>query len=234
MTTKDIFREDSHKQSCEAVIVAVVPDGIVLDQTVFYPHGGGQLGDTGLIVTAEGERFEVIDTRNSEGDIVHHVSGEVHQGLVGRGVNAKIDWERRHRFMRMHTCTHLLCGLVSAPVTGCSIRDGSARLDFDMQEPLDRVLLTEKLNQLIEDDHAVQVSWVDAKVLDRQPDLVRTLSVKPPRGQGRVRLVRVVDVDLQPCGGTHVLSTAEIGRVEVKKVEKKGKRNRRVNLIFAD
>ncbi len=232
--TEELFRNDSYLKSCSAKVVAVEGNAVVLDRTVFYPNGGGQPGDTGYLITESGDKIEVVDTHKGEPGILHVTREDTELPQVGQSVMAAIDWERRHRLMRMHTCMHLLCSIVPLGVTGGSIRDGSARLDFDAPEPLDKTEITDSLNKLVEENHPVETSWITDEELEKQPDLVRTMSVQPPQGSGRVRLVNVNQVDLQPCGGTHVKATGEIGRVLVKKIEKKGKHNRRINVVFAD
>ena len=233
--TEEVFRQDAYAKSCEARITAVDDSGVRLDRTVFYPLGGGQPGDRGELLLDDGTAIRIVDTRKGEaaGEIVHVPETPVDPGLAGSGVTARIDWERRHRLMRMHTCLHLLCSLVPAPVTGGSIRDGSGRLDFDLPEStLDKSDLTVRLNRLVAEGHPVVPRWISEEELDANPSLVRTMSVAPPRGQGRVRVLDIAGVDLQPCGGTHVASSAEIGRVRVTKIEKKGRQNRRVSVAF--
>ena len=233
--TEEVFRQDAYARTCAACVTAADDAGIRLDRTVFYPLGGGQPGDTGELVLGDGTAIRIVDTRKGEtpGEIVHVPDGPVGPGLAGSEVTARIDWDRRHRLMRMHTCLHLLCSLVSAPVTGGSIRDGSGRLDFDLPEStLDKQDLTERLNRIVAEDHAVIPRWISEQELDANPSLVRTMSVAPPRGRGRVRVLDIEGVDLQPCGGTHVASSGEIGRVRVTKIEKKGRQNRRVSVAF--
>ena len=233
--TEEVFRQDAYATTCAARVTAVDDAGIRLDRTVFYPLGGGQPGDSGRLVLADGTVIRIVDTRKGEApaEIVHVPDGPVGPGLAGAEVTARIDWERRHRLMRMHTCLHLLCSLVPAPVTGGSIRDGSGRLDFDLPEStLDKQDLTERLNRLVAEDHAVTPRWISEEELDANPTLVRTMSVAPPRGRGRVRVLDIEGVDLQPCGGTHVASSGEIGRVRVTKIEKKGRQNRRVTVAL--
>ena len=233
--TEEVFRQDAYARSCAARITAVDEAGIRLDRTVFYPLGGGQPGDTGELVVDDGTAIRIVDTRKGEaaGEIVHVPEDPVDPGLAGSEVTARIDWDRRHRLMRMHTCLHLLCSLVPAPVTGGSVRDGSGRLDFDLpQSTLDKQDLTVRLNRLVAEDHVVTPRWISEEELDANPSLVRTMSVAPPRGQGRVRVLDIEGVDLQPCGGTHVASSGEIGRVRVTKIEKKGRQNRRVTVAF--
>ena len=235
--TEEVFRRDAYTQSCEARVTAVDDAGVRLDRTVFYPLGGGQPGDSGEIVLDGGTALRIVDTRKgaTEGEIVHVPDGPVNADIVGSRVLARIDWERRHRLMRMHTCLHLLCSLIPAPVTGGSIRDGSGRLDFDLpQSTLDKGDLTARLNRLVSENHPVTPRWISEEELDANPSLVRTMSVAPPRGRGTVRVLDIEGVDLQPCGGTHVASSGEIGRVRVTKIEKKGRQNRRVSVAFDD
>ena len=190
-----------------------------------------------LLTLADGRRLRVLDTRKDEqaGDIVHVLEAPVPADLPAGAVLAEIDWERRHRLMRVHTSLHLLCTLVDAPVTGGSVRDGSGRLDFDLPEnTLDKEALRAELNRLVSEAHDVSYRWVTDDELDASPELVRTMSVAPPRGEGRVRLVEIAGVDLQACGGTHVANTAEIGALKVGKIEKKGRQNRRVTIAFEE
>ena len=236
--TEEIFRRDAYARTCEAVVVAVDETGVRLDRTVFYPTGGGQPGDRGVLEPVDGgEAIAIVDTRkgNAPGEIVHVTETQAPPALVGTKVRAVIDWERRYRLMRTHTLLHLLCSLIPAGVTGGSVREGTGRLDFDLPEStLDKEQLTAELNRLIQENHAVAPRWISEAELEAQPELVRTMSVKPPLGQGEVRLLEIEGVDLQPCGGTHVASTGEIGPVRVTKIEKKGKHNRRVNVALAD
>jgi misacylated tRNA(Ala) deacylase len=232
-----LFREDAYEKSCSAKVVAVGPEGIRLDRTVFYPTGGGQPGDHGRIITAEGRAIAIIDTRKGESgdDVVHVPEADAELPAVGSSVTAEIDWERRHRMMRMHSCMHLLCAVVSGDVTGGQVGAEKSRLDFNLPDTkLDKEAITSELNRLIAEDHPVKSSWISESELAAQPELVRTMSVKPPSGSGQVRVLEIVDVDLQPCGGTHVRSTAEIGPVRVGKIENKGRQNRRINIHFDD
>ena len=231
-----LFRDDAYLRSCEATVVAIDERGIRLDRTVFYPMGGGQPGDTGVLRRADGGSVAIADARKGDGldDVLHVPAPGSALPAVGEKVTAEIDWDRRHRLMRMHTCLHLLCAVVPGAVTGGQISDGKARLDFDVPgEALDKASITEKLNALISADHTVTPRWISDEELAAQPDLVRTMSVKPPTGFGKVRLLDIAGVDLQPCGGTHIRHTGEIGRVEVTKIENKGRQNRRINLAFA-
>jgi misacylated tRNA(Ala) deacylase len=233
--TEELFRIDSQTRTCEAVVRAVDAAGVQLDRTVFYVAGGGQPGDCGVLRTADGREVAITDTRKDRetGDIVHVVAEGAPALAPGDAVTAEIDWERRHRLMRMHTCMHLLSSLISEGVTGGSVGVDKSRVDFNLpnQTP-DKEHLTAELNRLVEENHAVGFRWITDAEMEARPELVRTMSVKPPVGAGQVRLVEIPGVDLQPCGGTHVASTAEIGRVRVAKIENKGKHNRRVHLVF--
>ena len=232
-----LFRDDAYLRNCEAVVTGVDERGIRLDRTVFYPMGGGQPGDTGMVRRADGTTISIVDARKGDGldDVLHVPAPGSAAPAVGERVTAEIDWDRRYRLMRMHTCLHLLCAVIPGAVTGGQISDGKGRLDFDIPgEALDKDAITTQLNALIAADHAVTPRWITDEELAAKPDLVRTMSVKPPTGYGRVRLLDIAGVDLQPCGGTHIRHTAEIGRVEVTKIENKGKQNRRVNLALAE
>ena len=237
--TEALYREEPYRRETAARIEACDPSGIRLDRTVFYPRGGGQAGDAGSLILADGRAIVITDTVKGagEGDIVH-VPAPDQQALLaalrpGDAVTARLDWERRHRHMRFHTATHLLCAIIPHQTNGCSITADYARLDFDMVEPLDKAHLEGELARLVAGEHDVKTVWITDAELDAQPDLVRTMSVKPPRGVGRVRLLEIAGVDLQPCGGTHVANTREIGALRVAKIEKKSARTRRVVLEFA-
>ena len=236
--TELLFRDDAYARSCEATVTAVNDrGGIVLDRTVFYPTGGGQPGDSGLLRLADGGEIPIATTVKGEtpDEVVHVPAEGAAPPPVGARVTAELDWERRHRHMRIHTCLHLLSAVLPFPVTGGQVGDGKGRLDFDMPEmPMEKEALTEQLNRLIEAGHSVTPRWITDAELAAQPDLVKTMSVKPPTGQGKVRLIAVEGQDLQPCGGTHVRNTAEIGPVVVQKIEKKGRMNRRVAIAFAE
>ena len=237
--TEAIYREEPYRRETEARVVAVDAAGIRLDRTVFYPRGGGQAGDAGELVLPGGERLAIADTvkGEAEGDVVHVPAPGQEAQLAalqpGAALVARLDWDRRHRHMRFHTATHLLCAIVPRQTNGCSITAAYARLDFDMVEPLDKAHLEGELAKLVAGAHEVRTVWITDEELDAQPDLVRTMSVKPPRGVGRVRLLEIEGVDLQPCGGTHVANTREIGALKVVKIEKKSARTRRVVLEFA-
>lgn len=236
MATQDLFREDATLRECPATLLRVDARGLLLDRTVFYPQGGGQAGDAGAIVLGDGRVIAIADTRKGDDGEILHVPApdQVLSGLeVGQPVVARIDWSRRHAHMRFHTATHLLCALIPHPVDGCSITQGYARLDFHMSEPLDKEQLTAGIARLVAAARPVGHYWITDEELDANPGLVRSMSVQPPRGTGRVRLLKIDDIDLQPCGGTHVSNTAEIGNVVVTKIEKKSAMTRRVVLGFA-
>jgi misacylated tRNA(Ala) deacylase len=232
--TELVFRDDAYTRSCTARVVAVDERGIRLDRTVFYPTGGGQPGDSGVLRLADGSVVAIADTVKGSGDEVVHVpAAGAALPAPGAEVTAEIDWERRHRLMRMHTCLHLLCAVVPGAVTGGSVGDGRGRLDFDVPgASLDKEAISAGLNKLIAEGHAVAPRWIDDAELEAHPELVRTMSVKPPTGAGKVRLLEIAGVDLQPCGGTHVRNTTEIGPVEIGKIENKGRQNRRINVAF--
>jgi misacylated tRNA(Ala) deacylase len=238
LMTDELFREDASLHECSARVVAIDELGVRLDRTVFYPQGGGQAGDAGVLRLADGGELAVIDTRKGAlpGEIVHVLAPAVDiSALVpGSAVTARIDADRRKAHMRFHTATHLLCALVPHPVDGCSITERYARLDFHTNEPLDKQALTDGIARLVAGAHAVQHRWIGEAELDANPQLVRSMSVMPPRGQGRIRVLEIDGVDLQPCGGTHVANTAEVGNVIVTKVEKKSAMTRRVILGFAE
>ncbi len=247
--THDLFRQDAYLQQCDATVTRLDEQGIVLDRTVFYPLGGGQAGDAGTLTLADGTAIAIADTRKGKdadgrptADIVHLPAPGQDALLAGLGVGtpviARIDWDRRHRLMRFHTATHLLCHLVPVPVNGCSITPDYARMDLHMTDPLDKDQLTQGLARLVAEAHALAVGAITDAELDANPALVKSMSVAPPRGSGTVRTIRIgqgdVLIDLQPCGGTHVANTAEIGRVVVTKIEKKSATTRRVVLGFPD
>ena len=235
--TELLFRDDGYLSSCTARVRAADARGIRLDRTVFYPLGGGQPGDAGVLRLASGQVIAIVDTiKGALPDEVIHVpaSGSVLPD-PGAELVAEIDWDRRYRLMRMHTCLHLLCSLVPGAVTGGQVSDGRGRLDFDVPgSSLDKAAIAHRLNALISQSLPVGPRWITDEELASTPELVRTMSVRPPAGMGRVRLIEIAGVDLQPCGGTHVGRTGEIGPVAVTKIENKGKQNRRVVLAFAE
>lgn len=225
-----LFREDAYATECVAVVTAVDERGIQLDRTVFYPTGGGQPGDTGVLRTAAGD-IAITNTVKGDGPdtAIHVPASDAPVVAAGDRVTAALDWPRRHRLMRYHTALHLLCSIVPGGVTGGSISEDKARLDFDVAtDSLDQEAIQSRLNALIAAAHPVMPRWIADEELAGRPELVRTMSVKPPVGHGRVRLLDIEGVDLQPCGGTHVKNTAEIGPVAVTKIENKGRQNRRI------
>ena len=234
-STEKLFQDDAYLQECTAKVTAVFDQSVVLDRSVFYCQGGGQPGDTGEFVLSDGRTSEVIDTvpQVETGDQLHVLADGAALPQVGEELRARINWDRRYRFMRMHSCLHMLCAVIDAPVTGGSVSDGRGRLDFDLPDPVDKAEVTAALNELIQRDQPRNLRWITDAELESQSALVRTMSVSPPRGQGKVRLVEFEGIDLQPCGGTHVARSGEIGEVRVSKIEKKGKQNRRVIVEFA-
>lgn len=234
-STEALCRTDGYVRRCEARVVSADAAGIRLDRTAFYPAGGGQPGDSGALRLADGAEIRIVDAVKADGpDTVLHVpAAGAALPAPGTTVIAEIDWDRRHRLMRMHTCLHLLCAVVTGDVTGGQVGDGKGRLDFNLPDTrLDKDEITAALNRLIAEDHPVTMRWIADAELAAMPELVRTMSVKPPSGEGRVRLLDIEGVDLQPCGGTHVARTGEIGPVEVTKIENKGRQNRRINIAF--
>ncbi|MFV3077729.1 alanyl-tRNA editing protein [Niveispirillum fermenti] len=239
-----LFREDPYQVEADAVVLAAGHDGIRLDRTLFYPSGGGQPGDTGIL-TWEGGSTPIIDTRKAD-PLVEHGEQVLHipdsaavLPPVGARVMQKIDWARRHRHMRMHTALHLVCAVVPGAVTGGQVGADRSRLDFDVPSAsLDKEEIETALNELIAADHPVRERTITDADLEAMPELVRTMSVKPPMGSGSVRLLQIgtddAIIDLQPCGGTHVVATGEIGPVTIVKIENKGKQNRRVQLALRD
>jgi len=235
--TEFVFRTDSYLRSLDATVTEIVPDGgVVLDRTIFYANSGGQPGDSGRLVRVDGTVVAIATAIHPDGDktrIIHVPAPDQPALAVGDSVAAEIDWDRRYRLMRMHTALHLLSVVFPFPVTGGSVQEDKGRLDFDMPEvPADLAAIEAKLNAMVADAHPVTSEWITDAEMAANPGLVKTMKVKPPMGQGRVRLVRIGTVDLQPCGGTHVASTAEIGPLKLGKIEKKGAQNRRVHLLF--
>jgi misacylated tRNA(Ala) deacylase len=231
--TDKIFYQDSYQKTHQSEIVAVLEDGIVMESTIFYPLGGGQPGDTGVLMLDGGE-YRVTDTCFAEDRvmIVHHLNAEdLFAFNVGDRIDMVLDWERRHRLMRMHTSLHLMCHLITAQATGGSIGEAESRIDFDLQgQVVDKDNLTLEMNRLIKSQLPVTIGSITDEVLALNPGLVRTMSVQPPKGQGSIRTVSILDTDYQPCGGTHVNNTAEIGEVIVTKIKNKGKQNKRISL----
>ncbi len=234
--TQELFRDDAYLTKCTATVLAVNDrNGMILDQTVFYPTGGGQTGDVGKF-ESNGQMVEIVTTIKDRetGELVHVAVDGENLFKVGDRVTATIDWSQRYLHMRMHSALHLLCAVVPCGVTGGQIGAVKSRLDFDIGEStLDKQQISIALNKLIAENHSVSSEWITDEELDQNPELVRTMSVQPPRGAGKIRLLRIGEsIDLQPCGGTHVKQTGEIGKIRVSKIENKGKRNRRVHIIF--
>jgi misacylated tRNA(Ala) deacylase len=239
--TELIFRDDAYARSCTARVTGADQRGIRLDRTVFYPTGGGQPGDSGTLRLNSGTAIAIVDTVKGDlpAEVIHVPAPGSALPEPGTELTAELDWERRHRLMRMHTCLHLLCAVVPGAVTGGQVSDGRGRLDFDVPgSSLDREAITQRLNELIAAGHDVLPRWITDEDLAAHPELVRTMSVKPPSGAGRVRLMQIAgtggDIDLQPCGGTHIRNTAEIGPVTIAKIENKGRQNRRIVIAFAE
>ena len=230
-----VFYQDAYQKELAATVTSVEQDWIELDGTIFYPNGGGQPGDNGIFVTTDGRELRVLDTRkgSEQGSIRHQLEPMQHGLEAGDALTTRIDWDRRYRLMRMHTGLHLLTSLIPVAVTGGSVGEERSRLDFDLGEhKIDKEDLTLKLNRLIDAAHGVEIGTIREEDLDENPDLVRTMSVQPPRGTGEIRMVRIIDVDYQACGGTHLRNCGEIGRLRVAKIENKGKHNRRVHLVL--
>ena len=232
--TDELFRRDSYLKECDAAVVAAEGRSVVLDRTVFYPLGGGQPGDTGSMTWASGNAA-IVDTRYGDtGEILHVLADDGPAPSLGETVHVELDWDRRYRHMRMHTAMHLLGAVLRYGVTGGNISADKSRLDFDMEDTVDKEAVSDALLALVAEDRPIRCRWISEAELDANPELVRTMSVQPPRGKGAVRLLEIEGVDLQPCGGTHLKSTAEVGKVRIGKVEKKGRRNRRVNIHLDD
>jgi misacylated tRNA(Ala) deacylase len=237
MATDCLFRDDSYLKQCDARVVAITEQGgIVLDRTVFYANSGGQPGDTGALTAPDGTTIPIANavyTDAAKSEIAHIPAAGSPSVKPGDAVAAAIDWDKRYARMRMHTALHLLSAVLPYAVTGGSVGESESRLDFDIPESgLDKDAITAKVNEMIATNAAVSSRWISDEELAANPGLVKTMSVKPPIGTGRVRLIEIANLDLQPCGGTHVRSVAELGAVRVMQIEKKGKQNRRVRLAL--
>ena len=233
--TEELFREDAYAQRCDATVTAAVDRGVCLDRTVFYCMGGGQPGDRGRLRLDAGAALEVVDTLKDGERIVHCLADGSAPPPGGTPVIAELDWPRRHRLMRMHSAMHLLCAAIGRPVTGGQVGEQKSRLDFDLQgAAVDQDEIARTIERWIAEDRPISHRWIDAAELATRPELVRTMSVRPPTGAGRVRLVEIAGVDLQACGGTHVRSTGEIGALSVGRIENKGRQNRRINLTLVE
>ena len=236
--TERLYEEDSYLKDCTAEVVASEAGLFRVNRTVLYAEGGGQPGDSGAVTLPDGQELAIVKSVKQPGNpnaVLHYLQDADAVLEVGSQVKLAVDWARRHRLMRMHSALHLLCAQVSAGVTGGSVGDGKGRIDFNIgADGLDKERINDGLNELVARDLEVAARWITADELDENPDLVRTMEVQPPRSGGKVRLIEVQSADLQPCGGTHVKRTSEIGALVVGKIENKGKQNRRVNIRFAD
>jgi misacylated tRNA(Ala) deacylase len=235
--TEFVFREDSYIRSLPTLVSAITPEGgIVLDRTIFYATSGGQPGDTGRLERADGSFISIAGTIHPDGDktaIFHLPAPEQAQINLGEEVIAHLDWDRRLKLMRMHTALHLVTVVLPYPITGAAVGEDKGRVDFNLPDVPDAAEIESKLNDLVKAAHPVTAEWITDAELEANPGLIKSMNVKPPMGQGRVRLVRIGDIDLQPCGGTHVKNTSEIGPLRLGKIEKKGAINRRVSVLFA-
>jgi misacylated tRNA(Ala) deacylase len=235
MSTELLFRSDAYLKVATAQVVALGEQGVELDRTLFYPLGGGQPGDWGTLVRANGERLKVVDARKGAAldSVVHVLAPGSVRPEVGEALSLELDWERRYALMRLHTALHLLSCVVPAPVSGGNISPDKGRLDFDIDmSALDPVAIERETNALIARQVETETIWITDAELDAQPDLVKTMSVQPPRGAGRVRLLQIPGIDLQPCGGTHVRNIGEIGKIAVAKIRNEGKHNKRVEIVL--
>ena len=229
--TIELFRNNSYLKEHDTTISEIVSDGLVLNETIFYPEGGGQPGDEGSI-TINNQTIDIIGTRYTDNKLVHMIEN-IDGFKKNEEVKLNLNWIKRYSYMKVHTCLHLLCSIIPFPVTGGSIGDGRGRLDFDLETKPDKEEVLNKINELINKDYLIHISSITDKELDDNPDLVRTMAVKPPRGSGQIRMIRIGDdIDFQPCGGTHVSKTSEINRVKSVKIENKGKMNKRIILKF--
>ena len=228
-----LFIEDSYLKDFDATILNIDSNEIILDRTAFYAKSGGQPGDIGKIIL-NGKEINIIDTVYDNKQNILHVCENSNDLKIDEKIKGKINWEIRYKHMRMHTALHLLCSLIPYDVTGGQISYEKSRLDFNANDKIEKEEIENKINQLVKDDHEISYQWITLEELDNQPDLVRTMSVKPPRTNNKIRLVKIGSIDLQPCGGTHVRRTKEIGNIRIGKIENKGKMNRRVNLSISD
>lgn len=232
--TTPLYREDSYLKACVTTVIAVTDEGFETAESVFYPHGGGQLGDTGAVIIKNGLSLVITNTvKTTTGESQLHLTENASALAIGDEVRLELDWDRRYRLMRFHSACHLLCAAVNLPVNGGSIQVDRARLDFNCPEGLDKAAVQEKLTQFINQNAPMSTRWITNEELDSQPELVRTMAVKPPtNATGTIRLVEFEGIDLQACGGTHVASTGEVGDLRISKVENKGKQNRRITLAL--
>jgi len=225
---EELFRHDAYLKQADATVTAVEERGVRLDRSIFYPTGGGQPGDTGLLRWDGGEAKVVDSVKADGGDVLHVLAPDAPKPALGAKVEAVLDWERRYRHMRMHSALHVMSAVIKGSVTGGQVGADKSRLDFNLDGDIPtKECVTEEINKLLAVDRPVTAQWITDEELASRPELVKTMSVRPPTGMGRVRLLSIEGVDLQACGGTHVARTAEIGRVECTKIENKGKTNRR-------
>lgn len=238
--TNPLFKDDAYLSTCEGKVIDVLDDGgIVLDQTCFYATSGGQPGDTGHLERSDGTMVEVINTVHGQtkADIVHRLSENAPDLEVGETLTLHIDWARRYKLMRMHTACHLLSVVCPYPITGAAVGENESRIDFDLSEPVDKADVTKALMTLVDENHPIFINMITEAELDANPDIIRSKNVRPPRGIGDIRLICIgkdAEIDSQPCGGTHVEETQEVGAIHIGKIEKKGKENRRFRIRFGE
>jgi len=229
-----LFLNNSYLKELECKIVNINNNQIILNQTIFYAKSGGQPGDTGTLSNNEND-INIIDTTYDVEKNIIHITDEDINFEINEKIKGKINWETRYKHMRMHSALHLLCSIIPFDVTGGQIGNDKSRLDFNVQDSkIDKEEIEYRINEIVKEDHQISYQWITNDELDQQPDLVRTMSVKPPKTTNKIRLVKIGNIDIQPCGGTHVKSTKEIGKIKIGKIENKGKMNRRVNLLFND
>lgn len=240
MTTKALFKDDAYLSTCEAEIIAINErGGLILNQTCFYATSGGQPGDIGVIERQDGSKIDVTATLNGEtkNDFVHILAEGSPTPDIGEKIVLHVDWERRYKLMRMHTACHLLSVVCEYPITGAAVGENESRIDFDMSDTIDKTDVSEKMMALVQQNHPIFTTMISEAELDANPDLVKSKNVKPPRGVGDIRLVCIGEnskIDSQPCGGTHVSETQEVGAIHIGKIEKKGKENRRFRIRFGE
>ena len=228
-----LFVENPYLKEFESKIKNIENNNIILEETAFYAKSGGQPGDTGKIILNNNE-IKIIDTIYDQNKIITHICEDIKGLKIGDKIYGKINWQNRYKHMRMHSALHLLCSLIPYDVTGGQISYDKSRLDFNADDKIEKEEIENKINKLVQNDHEISYQWISNEELDKQPELVRTMSVKPPRTNSKIRLVKIGNIDLQPCGGTHVKSTKEIGIIKIGKIENKGKKNRRVNILLND
>lgn len=232
--TQKLYKEDAYLKTNTSTVIDCIDNTVILKSSVFYPLGGGQPGDTGTLAWGTSEAKVINTLMNKSGEIHHILNEDSSIPTVGETVIATIDWERRYLHMRMHTALHLLGSVLHYGVTGGNISATKSRLDFDMEEPVDKEYVNNNLQRLVNENHAIHSKWISQEALKQQPELIRTMSVKPPVTNQNIRLLEIENIDLQPCGGTHLKSTGEVGQIRLGKVEKKGKHNRRVYIELID